>query len=99
MKEGVFMAEKKQEIKVVWAHNSAGLIEGRFFFVNPFINKTGILTMAGGPDEKVLKAKARIKATAPERIADYLANHPGFVQVDQETYDKAYDKAHGIVRK
>lgn len=90
------MTEKKKEIKIVWARNSAGLVEGRFFFANKERNKTGILTMAGGPDEKVLKAKARIKETSPERIADFLARHPGFERVDEETYDDAYDRAHGI---
>lgn len=90
------MPEKKKEIKIVWCRNTSGLIEGRFYFLNRETGKTGILTMAGGPDEKVLKAKARIKETSPENIADFLARHPGFERVDEETYDAAYNKAHGI---
>ncbi len=96
MKEGDFMAEKKKEIKIVWSRNTAGLVEGKFFFANKERNKTGILTIAGGPDEKVLKAKARIKETSPEYIADFLARHPGFERVDEETYDAAYERAHGM---
>lgn len=87
---------KEKEIKIVWGRNTAGCVEARFYFANKERNKTGIITMAGGPDEKVLKAKARIKETSPDYILDFLARHPDLEQVDQETYDDAYDRAHGI---
>lgn len=93
------MADKKKEIKIEWAYGSSDLIEGHFFFVNDKDDKTFMLTLCGGPDEKVLKAKARIKESAPEHIALILAERPGFKQVDRDTYEKAYTKQHNKVAK
>ena len=91
MKEGNKMPKTK-EIPIEWGRNSAGLVEGRIFFANKERNKTSILTMAGGPDEKVLKAKARIKASAPDYITDFLARYPDYEQVDRATYEYAYSR-------
>lgn len=95
MKEGKKMANKK-EIKIVWCYNSSNVIQGCFYFVNKDRTQTYMLTIAGNPDEKVLKAKALIKEVAPDYINNFLSEHPDFEQVEDKVYNEVYSQVHGI---
>ena len=83
---------KAKEIKIEWVHGTCNTIGGQVYFTNEKGNDCFCITVYGGPDEKVLKAKAWIKACLPSRIEEFLMEHPGWKQVDKENYDIAYSK-------
>ena len=76
-----------KEIKIEWDRNAMDCIEGRVFFVNKTLGKTYMMSISGGLEEKVLKAKARIKADLPIRAAEFLKSHQGWEQVDRTAYE------------
>lgn len=79
---------KEKEIKIEWVRH--GTIGGQAYLVNATEDKCFCITCYGAPDEKVLKAKADIKARLPERVAEFILENPGWKQVAKERYDIVY---------
>lgn len=83
--------KKEKEIQVEF-NNDGFHISGQIFFVNEDLSRRFAISMILGPDEKVLKGKARVKADAPVRAAEWLAEHPGWKQCTREVFDAAQNR-------
>lgn len=77
---------KAKEIKIEWVHGVSGAIGGQAFLVNANESRGYCITLYGGPEEKVLKAKAGIKTRLPERVGEFILENPGWKQVTKEKY-------------
>ena len=74
---------KAKEIKLEFFRDGNDCICASIYLVNQEKTKRYMASFAGAPKEKVLTAKAAIRA----RVAEWVDTHPEWIRVEKEVYE------------